>query len=151
MYGKEETKRTRQAFWTAFGTVMKPIFSASGFSINWVNYKTEVKDVYFKMNANGKKVSIGIYIQHKDAGIRALFFEQFLEFKSLLHTILEEEWEWHSQCADEHGKSTASITVSANANIFDKNQWQDMFLFLKTRLIRLDEFWDDAKEIFKSL
>lgn len=121
--------------------VMKPHLSAEGNKINWINYKTGVKDVHFKMDADSKKTSITIELLHKDDGIKELYWEQFLEFKNLFHTTLKEDWIWED----------SSISITANGNIFDKNQWQDMFAFLKTRLLKFDEFWADAQEMFKSL
>ena len=93
------------------------------------------------MDADSKKVTLSIHLSHKDEGIKELFWEQFLEFKFLFHSTLEEEWSWENP----------TIWISTNGNIFDKNQWQDMFSFLKTRLLKFDEFWTDAQEIFKSL
>ena len=151
MYGKEESKILKKQFWTAFGTIMKPNFSAEGLKINWVNYKTGVKNIQFKTQATRINVSISINLLHKDAGIRDLYWEQFIEFKSLFHATMEEEWIWHNKIYDDYGKEYSAIQLSTEGNIFDQDQWQNMFAFLKPRLLKLDEFWTDAKEIFKSL
>ena len=60
MYSKKEISLTRQEFWTAFGQYMAPIPSAGGEKINWINYKTGVKHIYFKMEADQKFASIGL-------------------------------------------------------------------------------------------
>jgi len=151
VYSKEESKKLKQAFWTAFGVVMKPHHSAEGLKINWVNYKTEVKNIVFSLEADNKSVTISIDILHNDAGLREIYFEQFEEFKMLFHTILEENWYWNKEMYNQRGMSYSSIYMSQSGNIFDQNQWQEMFAFLKHRLLKLDEFWSDAKEIFKSL
>ena len=151
MYGKDEAKKLKKEFWTAFGMVMKPHLSAEGFKINWVNYKTGVKDIWFKTQADNKTVSISINLNHKDEGIRSLYWEQFEEFKLLFHSTMEEEWSWKKSIYDGFGIEYSTIGLSTNGNIFDKNQWQDMFAFLKPRLIKLDEFWSDAKDVFNAL
>lgn len=151
MYGKDESKLLKKQFWTAFGMVMKPYFSVDGLKINWINYKTGVKDIYFKTDATNKKVSVSIELHHLDDGIRELYWEQFLEFKSLLHSILEEEWIWAPNQFDVFGKAYAKIYIETMGNIYNQNEWQNMFAFLKPRLLKLDEFWVDAKEILKSL
>ena len=151
MYSKAEVQSIKREFWTAFGVIMKPHLSASGFKINWINYKTGVKDILFRLDADNKQATISIQLLHKDEGIRSLYYEQFLEFKTLFHAILEEEWIWEESAFDNHGKEHASIYIATNGNIFDKDQWQEMFAFLKNRLIKLDEFWSDAIDIFKSL
>lgn len=151
MYSKDEVKLLKTQFWTAFGMVMKPHLSTEGLRINWVNYKTGVKDIVFKTDASKKEISISIQLHHDDVGIRELYWEQFLEFKSLFHSIVEEEWDWNDIAYNEYDEPYSSISISSKGNIFDKDQWQDMFAFLKARLLKLDEFWSDAQEIFKSL
>jgi len=69
MYSKDEVSQLKQEFWTAFGQYMSPILSAEGIRANWVNYKTGLKHVYFRMNANKRSASIAIELAHPDAGI----------------------------------------------------------------------------------
>lgn len=151
MYGKDEAKLLKKEFWTAFGMVMKPHLSADGLKINWINYKTGVKDILFKTDANKKLVSISIQLHHADDGIRELYWEQLGEFKSLFHSIVEEEWIWEDTIYDDYGKPYSSVHTFNEGNIFNQDQWQDMFEFLKPRLLKLDKFWSDAKDIFITL
>ncbi|MCP6313158.1 DUF4268 domain-containing protein, partial [Klebsiella pneumoniae] len=88
---KDEAKRIRQAFWTALGQYMGLHASAEGQKVNWINYKTGLKHLYFRMEAGSREATISIEIAHPDEGIRALMFEQFLSFRSLLHGMLGEE------------------------------------------------------------
>ena len=60
MYSKEEASKLRQQFWITFGKYLKPIPSAEGLTINWVNYKTGVKNIFFKMDAGQKEATISI-------------------------------------------------------------------------------------------
>ena len=86
MYSKDEASQIRQAFWTTFGQYIAPQLSADGLKINWVNYKTGIKYLYFKMDADKRSATIEILIAHPDAGIQELFFEQFIELKT---TVIE--------------------------------------------------------------
>ena len=151
MFGKEEARQLKKDFWVAFGVMMKPHLSAEGLRTNWINYKTGVKDIRFKTNASNKEVYVGIQLTHSDDGIRELYWEQFEEFKTLFHSVLEEKWHWDSMKFDEFGKPYSDIYTRQKGNVFDKNQWPEMFQFLKSRLLKLDEFWCDAKDVFKSL
>ncbi|RZK03164.1 MAG: DUF4268 domain-containing protein, partial [Flavobacterium sp.] len=74
MYTREEASKLRQAFWTAFGQYMSPIPSAEGVKQNWINYKTGLKDVYFRMQADHEKASISIDISQKDIEIQEIFY-----------------------------------------------------------------------------
>ena len=92
MYSKEEAKKLKQEFWTAYGQYMALTPSADGERVNWVNYKTGIKHLYFRMDATNKVVTIAVEMTHPDAGIRQLMYDQFLELKNVLHDTLEEEW-----------------------------------------------------------
>lgn len=152
MYSKDEASQLKQAFWTTFGQYISPQLSAEGLRINWVNYKTGLKHVYFRMEAGKKSASIAIELAHPDAGIRELFFEQFLELKNILHVELGEEWEWELHSTDENGKNISRIYTQLNGvSIFNKNDWPALISFFKPRIIALDEFWSNAKYAFDAL
>ena len=152
MYSKDEAAQLKQTFWTTFGQYISPQLSAEGSRVNWVNYKTGIKYVYFRMEADKKSASIAIEIAHPDAGIQELFFEQFLELKNVLHSALDEEWEWQLHTADENGKTISRVFKKLDAvSIFNKNDWPALISFFKPRIIALDEFWSDAKYAFDAL
>ncbi|OKS89206.1 DUF4268 domain-containing protein [Mucilaginibacter polytrichastri] len=152
MYSKDQASQLKQAFWTAFGQYISPQLSAEGLKINWVNYKTGIKHLYFRMQADKHSASIAIEIAHPDAGIQELFFEQFKEFKNILHSALNEEWEWQLHTTDEYGKTISRIYKEISpVNVFDNNDWPQLISFLKPRIIALDEFWSDGKYGFDAL
>ena len=152
MYSKQEASQLRQEFWTAFGQYMTPLLSAEGEKINWVNYKTGEKGIHFRLEADNKKASIAIELTHSDAGIRELYFEQFLQLKSILEDTLQEEWIWLSETADSTGKMISRIyTEITGVSIFKKDDWPSIISFLKPRIISLDEFWSSVKYGFEAL
>jgi hypothetical protein len=152
MYTKEQASKLRQAFWTAFGQYIAPHPSAEGLKVNWVNYQTGVKHVYFRMQADNTTASIGIEITHPDTEIQELFFEQFLSLKNILHSYLDEEWEWSLHTTDAYGKVISRIyTEITPVNVFNQDDWPQLITFFKPRIIALDEFWSDAKYSFESL
>jgi hypothetical protein len=152
MYSKDEASQLKQQFWTTFGQYISPQLSAEGLRVNWVNYKTGLKHVYFKMQADKGSASIAIELTHSDPGIRELFFEQFKEFKNILHAALNETWEWELHEKDESGKTTSRIYKQIDGvSIFNKNDWPALISFFKPRIIALDEFWNDVKDGFDAL
>jgi hypothetical protein len=152
MYTKEQASKLRQAFWTAFGQYIAPHPSAEGLKVNWVNYQTGVKYVYFRMQADNTTASIGIEITHPDTEIQELFFEQFLSLKTILHSYLGEEWGWALHTTDANGKVISRIYNEISpVNVFNQDDWPELISFFKPRIIALDEFWSDAKYSFDSL
>jgi hypothetical protein len=152
MYSKEEATQLRQQFWITFGKYMKPIPSAGGLPINWVNYKTGVKHVWFKMNAEQHKASISIVFSHPDRELQLLYFEQFTAFKNLFKAAVNEEWEWNAEAKNEFGVAQCQVSRSMdNCSIYNQQNWPSLISFLKPRLIALDQFWEDVKPIFEEL
>lgn len=104
------------------------------------------------MEAGPKVVSIAITLEHRDSEIRELYFEQFLELKELLHSMLEEEWSWQSNVEQPDGRIISQIIqVLPNASVFNKDQWADIISFFKPRIIALDSFWENARYTFEQL
>jgi hypothetical protein len=150
MYTKDQASQLKQAFWTAFGQYMSPVLSAEGLRTNWINYKTGVKHIFFKMQADNKTASIAIEIAHPDKELQQLFFEQFATYKTMLHSTLGEEWQWQLRTTDEYCKTISRIyTELAPVSIFQKEDWPKLISFFKPRIIALDEFWSDAKAAFE--
>ncbi|KIA92592.1 hypothetical protein OC25_16250 [Pedobacter kyungheensis] len=152
MYSKEESVRLRQQFWISFGQYMKPVPSASGSTVNWTNYKTGVKNIFFKMDVDKKEAFISIQLSHPDAGIRHLIFEQFEEFKAMFSNEMGEEWDWIKDATDDFGKTVSLISTRiTGVSIFNQQHWPELISFFKPRIIALDEFWDNVKPVFESL
>lgn len=153
MYSKDEASRLKQAFWTAFGQYIAPQPSAEGLKINWINYKTGVKYLNFKMHADNQSAYIAIELSNPDPGIQELLFDQFKEYRKILTATLEEEWEWQLHVADENYKTISRIYQPLNeVSIFKESDWPKLISFFKPRIIALDAFWNDAQygfELFK--
>jgi hypothetical protein len=152
MYSKDEASQTRQAFWTAFGQYIAPQLSADGVKTNWVNYKTGIKHLYFKMDADKRSATIEILIAHPTTGIQELFFEQFIELKTMLNSYLNEEWEWALHHTDENSKIISRIYKDLNGlSIYNRNDWPQLISFFKPRIIALDKFWSIGQYSFEDL
>ncbi|MCZ8217060.1 MAG: DUF4268 domain-containing protein [Cyclobacteriaceae bacterium] len=152
MYDRETASMMRKEFWTTFGKYMRPVPSSEGLKINWMNYHTGVRDVFFRMDAGVKSAFIAISIEHRDPEIQALYFEQFLELKSLLHSTLGEEWQWQLHLTTNENKIISRIYVELkDVSVFDKAQWPRLISFFKPRIIALDSFWENARYGFEGL
>ena len=149
MYSKQEAGLVRKNFWTRFGQYMKPLPNAEGETVNWLNYKTGIKHIYFRMDADNKRASIAIELTHPDQLQRKQYYDQFRQMKSLMTETIGEEWKWQSDIADEHGKPISRIGIEMNGvNIFNTEDWPAIISFLKPRMISLDKFWCMVKYAF---
>lgn len=151
MYSKEQASAIRQSFWKTFGQYIALQPSAGGMRINWINYKTGIKNLFFKMTAENNTACI--MIEMADPGLRELMYEQLEELKNVLHATLGEEWDWQRDTRDGHNKPVSRIsTCISDVSIFRQEDWPALISFFKPRIIALDEFWSSAQysfEIFK--
>jgi len=152
MYTKQEASRLREAFWTTFGQYMRPVLSADGLKTNWVNYKTGIPGVRFRMDADAKDATIAIELTHADAYTRMAYYHQFEQLKHVLHETLGEPWQWQPDATDEYGKPTSRIsTTLTGINIYNNNDWPQIISFFKPRIIAFDEFWSMTRYSFDGI
>jgi hypothetical protein len=130
---------------------MAPVLSSEGEKVNWINYKTGQKDVFFRMKADSRQASIGIELHHKLASLRQVYFHQFNDFRNLLEAKTGESWTWLSEDIDEHGKVISRIfTTVSDVNILKREHWPELISFFKPRMISLDAFWNEVKYAFET-
>ncbi len=149
MYTKQEASGIRQAFWTTFGQYLSPIPGAGGTRINWVNYKTGLRDVYIKMDATDMEANIAIVLTHKERERQFALYNKLFIMKPELEMTLMEEWIWDRDAYQE-GRMVCRIYINLpGVSIFKKGDWPRMITFLKDRIIRLDSFWFNKKELLE--
>lgn len=148
MYSKQEVSKLKENFWTAFGKYMKPVLSADGEPISWLNYKTGIPGVFFKMDADSRHASVAIVITNSDPR----FYQQFVDNKAFLESTLDESWEWQAEATDDYGKRMSTISTQLEGvNVLSSEDWPEIISFFKPRIIALDEFWSMAKYGFEGL
>lgn len=104
------------------------------------------------MEAENRVARIAIQVTHYDTGIQELFYEQFLEIKTMLESYLNEEWNWQLHHTDLEGKTISRIYKELpGTSIFNRDDWPKLISFFKPRIIALDEFWSVGKYSFDDL
>jgi hypothetical protein len=150
LYSKQQATQLKQDFWTAFGQYMQPVPSVDGTKVNWSNYKTGARQIFFRMRAEKTFVSIAIELTDPSEEIRAQRFAQLLQLQAMLHNSLGEEWDWVLQSMDEHGKKISRVYKELQGvNVLNRADWPRIISFLKPRIIALDAFWNDARYGFE--
>lgn len=140
----------KQSFWTAFGQYMKPVPASGGQKVNWINYRTGVADIYFRMDAGKDEASIWIELAHTESADRYAVFTKFLQLRTMLHGSLGEEWIWEMDAIVEHRMVSRIGTSQKLYSLFRQEDWPEIISFLKPRIVALDSFWDQTKELFES-
>jgi hypothetical protein len=152
MYSKKEAGELKQEFWTKFGQYMSPIPSSENEPVNWINYKTGEKDIFFRMHADNKKAIIAIELVHKDPEIQELYFQHFKSVHNHFEGILGPGYTWKLHMHDDSGRTISKIYLEKHkVNIYNKSDWPALIEFFKSNLIGLDQFWNDVKLSFEML
>jgi hypothetical protein len=150
MYNRQEAAQVRKDFWTRFGQYMRPIAGANGDTINWINYKTGIRHLYFRMDADKEQAAIAIELRQPDAAAQQQYFEQLLQLKKLLEEAVGETWNWELHSTDEDGKLVSRTGTCLKAvSVLKKEDWPLIISFLKPRLLALDAFWNRVKDGFE--
>ncbi|MBK8787728.1 MAG: DUF4268 domain-containing protein [Chitinophagaceae bacterium] len=149
MYSKELSSKLKTQFWTNFGQYMKPVPGASGLPVNWINYKTGIRNIHFKMDAGNTIAFIAIEISHPQEEQRSHYYDQFLSLKNLLTSTTTFNWLWNEKIETDH-KTISSISLQLNdVNILNQADWPAIISFLKPRIMALDAFWAMVKDGFE--
>jgi hypothetical protein len=150
MYTKEQVSKLRQKFWTSFGQYMKPVPGANGEKVNWLNYKTGIRHIYFRMDANKQQAVIGIELRHPQHIQRMQHYHQFIELKKLLESTTRYEWKWQPAVTDDNGQTISLISQTLpQVNVLYEKDWPSIISFLKPRIQSLDAFWETVKDGFE--
>ncbi len=148
MYTREEASKIRQEFWSAFGIYMRPVPSATGEKVNWVNYNTRLKPVRFRLDASNQGVWARIEI-HGDDEYRSSVLSVVRNLADDLQGELSPSW-FHDVNID--GKNISMVEwKNDRLNIFRRDDWPAMISFLKEKIILLDNFWALHKDVIETI
>ena len=152
MFTKDEEKALRSAFWGSLTTKMQNYRSSTGRRVNWFKYPTGLNDIYIRTEVDQRGCRVCIDLQFKDEGIRELFYEQFLETKTVFESTLKSPVIWNPHFQHSYGTEIARVSVENNTtSLFRQEDWTEMQDFIVTHLRRIDEYWEDFGELYKTL
>ena len=152
MLSKEELKEKNAAFWDSFRKEMNNQSSVSGRQINWINYPTDVKDIYVRMEVDGNGASLCFDIQPKSDDIRSILWEQMTELKTVMETEMQIEANWNEESHYWNGRLISRIKWENKALDYYKDEdIPKVIEFLKDKLVRFDKFYQEYKDIIVNL
>jgi hypothetical protein len=152
MFSKDEEKAIRSAFWGGLTAKIQKHRSVSGKRINWFKYPTGLNDIYIRVEVDRHGCRICIDLQFKDSDIRELFYEQFLETKTVFENAVKSPIKWEPNFEHSYGTEVSRISIENNhTNLYQQDDWVEMHNFIITHMRRVDEYWDNFGELFKTL
>lgn len=152
MYTKEELRQLRTDFWNQFKVKMQKVRSSNGRRMNWLAYPSEVKDIYIRIDADGKGARLTFDIQGKDEGVRQILWEQLQELKVVLESEMGPEGVWIERASSSSVSEFNRIIWERNdLNFFKQEDHPEIQRFLADRLIHFDAFYQEFKDILINL
>lgn len=147
MYKKEELKFLNTQFWDEFKTFMTKHKSNSGKRINWLNYKTNIDSIYLRLETDKNLVRVCFDIQHKDAEIRSIIWEQMNELKKVLTDEMG-SGNWNDKAFNATLPEFCRISWELNdVHYLNSDDKEKIFLFFEDKLISFDRFYDTYQDI----
>lgn len=142
MYSKEQASLLRKEFWTSFG---------KSFPRKWILYNTKIKDFSFKFVANQKEALVCLDIESKFKTKNELLYEQILELQNILKEDYLPDVIFDEFYLLDTGKIIHRIYVKYNGefNIYNKNTWQNVFIFFKEAMHQFEEFFETYEDFIK--
>ena len=152
MFSKEESRQLNLAFWNGFQDYISKNRSSNGRKINWLNYPSDIKSIFIRLEVDSKGARLCFDIQSKDDDIRALLFEQMSELKVVLEDITIEKPTWIENHYYLNKQYISRIVWENNLLNFYKSEHRDLiYTFLAERLLKFDLFYQEYKEILIAL
>jgi hypothetical protein len=152
MLSKEALKEYNSNFWDAFRIRMRKHRSSNGRRINWINYPSDVKSIFIRLQVDKKCVALNFDVQFKDPEILEIVWEQLNEMKKIMETTMEFKGEWLEDNYLENGQRFYRIQwKSEQWNYFQPQTHDEIYTFLESTLLKFDEFYQEFKEIVINL
>ncbi|MFT5823915.1 MAG: hypothetical protein ACI8ZM_005180 [Crocinitomix sp.] len=152
MYSKDEEKALKIEFWATLNEQLELERGLHASKVNWMNFNTKIKQLFFRMEASREEVKLCIDLQFLDPVITAIYYEQFTEFKNILEERLDGELDWQSTFEHTNGKTISRISVGlTGVDMYNKEDWPAMHGFLKQNFIKLENFWAEFSDVFVAL
>lgn len=152
MYTREEASALRQKFWTSFGQYMAPVPSASLVKVNWINYKTGIKGISFKMEADKDSAAVAIEILLPNTMLQHQYFAVFINFIKQFKELVGQGWIMEKEYINESPHPISKLFIELKeVNIFNEDDWPAIISFLKKNMMAIDVFWNEFKPAFETL
>lgn len=152
MFSKEEIKEIRIQFWNQFNAEMRNVRSSNGRKMNWLQYPSDAKDIYIRLDCDQLGARLCVDFQFKDAGIMQIVWEQMHELKNVLEIHMGKNGIWQENISTPQVASLNRICWENNdLSLFRPSDHAKIRSFLKDRIVSFDSFYQEYKDILINL
>jgi hypothetical protein len=148
MLTREQRKEKNTAFWDQLRIRMRKHRSTNGKAINWINYPSDVKDIYIRMEVEPDAIRLCLDVQPKDDGIRSILWEQLTEMKKVIFLEMQEDGLWKEDSHILSGRMVSRLCWEKKGlNYLVDEDLPAIYEWLEAKLRSFDRFYQEYKEI----
>ncbi|WP_372751645.1 DUF4268 domain-containing protein [Labilibaculum sp.] len=145
MYTKEESKATKVQFWDGFKRYSK---GKGRKMTSWVLRGTQIKEVQLKFDLNERGAFVILQIDSKLDSKRHSVFERFEKYKPVIQDSCGSDLKWEKDYFIKGFKEVGMIYFHlAGASIYNKEEWNDYYEFLFSKMSILEEAFLEVKDV----
>lgn len=149
MYSKEEAKKYRLEFWELFGERCKIHPQLQSRRRKWLLHRTKIKDVALRFEVGRKNAKVILELGQRNEELRLKGFEILESCKAIIETGFKNglTWEFYHQREDSGQEVCQIFAVLENVNLYNQNQWPDIYNFFIENMILLEENFLAVRDI----
>lgn len=146
MLSKEEAQEMRHAFWHKLESKTRRLPGQNGKPVRWIGDHTGVRGLDLRFDLTDGRVIVAIEINtHSEAKDEALW-TRLTQCKTLIERHFEQPLTWDRQFPREAGNLVARVYVATTGNIYNKEQWPDMFHFMIDNMLRMEAAYREIQD-----
>lgn len=146
MYSKDENRKLRKDFWTAFSDYTIFYSNKIGKPIQWLFYKTGVKGVELKFDLDNKVVQVVLEVNSKGDDRRFNIYVEIDKYKNIINEGFDNKLLWKEDYKLPEGKLVSRIYTELHGlNFHNKDKWPEIFKFMAENMHRLQTNFMDMQ------
>ncbi len=150
MYSKDEYRLLKLDFWKQFDNYTLFFSKSVGQPVNWVLYKTGIKNLELKFDVNPGWVAVVIECNARDRARQTDVFNELYKYRQLLGENLHGDWEWTQNYKLPCGKAVGRFWVkSPDISFHNRDNWPQIFSFMATNMYKLQNNFTDIQPLLK--
>jgi hypothetical protein len=149
MFSKEEAKELRLEFWRKLENRTRRIPGQKGLPKKWILDNTGIKGVDLRFEVTREMACVALEINHRDEDRRLKLYAKLDACKSIFEQMNEGPLTWELAYEKETGNNVCRVYNQIKADIYNQEQWPDIFRFLIDHMIRLEKAFLEVKDFLK--
>ncbi|MBN2485655.1 MAG: DUF4268 domain-containing protein [Bacteroidales bacterium] len=150
MYPKEEKKILREAFWNSFKVYSNKRKIREGKPGKWIMNQTGIKGLSLKFHFDENYAWAGYEISSSSLDKQINLFDKLEKLKTILEKSVPVDLEWELETQIDNNVKVSRVGArKENVNIYNKQHWKAVNLFLYSVMVPIEGVFRDYYDFIK--